>query len=281
MGLRVMKFGRVCLVVGALLLTTCRDPKIDTGSDLGPEVPISKLANAENSVLGKLNPLTIQLGQWRHYENNIRVEIGAVHLLSESELCIIGRQHQDTELTIHFGGRDSTYKDGVRQDGPIYDADDPEVFKVPPPEDVMSTSAQELNPFVVLSSAIRAKEDRYTIHNLQTNELQVWPPKAVQNRPNCGGVPGCVLNAIKVRFDLAIWKADDSYERVHIEEMLSADAPYIASKLYLCESRMVTIEDKKYFARQCEVLKDFIWQAPDLNNFDPARDCWQNRSTSL
>jgi hypothetical protein len=73
--------------------------------------------------------------------------------------------------------------------------------------------------------ASNTPEITYKYYNLTTQRKIVTPPETVINRPNCGGLNGCNIEAIEVRYLRHVIKNGEILFRQEISTTVSAEIP--------------------------------------------------------
>jgi hypothetical protein len=99
-------------------------------------------------------------------------------------------------------------------------------------------------------------------YNVQTSEEVRAVPAAVAARPNCGGVPGCVMNLKKLSFDIIIqMKKGSTTQKQKVTRSIAVfqDAPYLSKLIDNCYRGLVNIPNSsnKVLATLCDHVVDF------------------------
>lgn len=117
------------------------------------------------------------------------------------------------------------------------------------------------------AKAAERKISRITYHNLSEFNEALLVPKAVRERPGCGGLSPCELQVRYIRFDMVQWYDDGGTTKVALDFGFSVQTPFLpfgqdfdqlSGLLILdCRSTYVPIENRTVYVRDCMTLEDF------------------------
>jgi len=99
-------------------------------------------------------------------------------------------------------------------------------------------------------------------YNLNVSTEQVAPPAPVQARPNCGGVPNCMMDLKKVSFDIIIeTKKGSTTQKQKVTRWVSIfqGAPYMSKLMENCYRGLVKLPNssQRVLATLCDRVVDF------------------------
>jgi hypothetical protein len=232
-------------------------------TDFGPEEKIEDVSNALSKPTEGMNPLDIKVGEFFAIEDTQELAGGAAFaILKDTGATITGKTEDSTHVMFSGVIHEATYQnDGsvskVSREGNLLC-----VSKVQGGcGEESSSSVKTLaftSPEKLLSQAVNTKAVRQTFHKLTTSVQQVQPPARVRARPNCLGIPNCLITIHRIGFDQVIWE-DEKPTRVHIDAVMSADVPYLSRNLSTCYTAVADVDSSTggVLVKQCSNIFDF------------------------
>lgn len=100
------------------------------------------------------------------------------------------------------------------------------------------------------------RNNRTTFHNLSVSRGTEEVPSNVKNEPNCGNVPGCILNVVNIQFD-QVSVVDGERTRYRHEMKLTKDVPFLGAVMNHCIKFIYKVENKYVPVTLCDRLVDF------------------------
>lgn len=289
-----------------LILTGCERAYMGEKIDYGPEVKPSDVNAALIAPLEKVDPRTIKLGEFVHFSNTQQINGEQPRVLVDTSRTVTSRQESADEVQLNVIQHQVTYEnDGtyskVSREFPVAILKDPEAepppiptpdptplpspSPIPVPTSTPTSSASPPPSSSATpppsSSATPSPKDtpepepeagpvvRRTYHRLKTSFLQVRPPPAVQQRPNCGGVPNCLLDIYRVQFDIVEWVGEKS-ARAAVDVAIAPDLPILATPFFdvyysQCVSQTVPYQNGNdtvdVLVKQCTKIEDFRFES--------------------
>ena len=269
--------------------------------NLGTEVTAKQLDEAISKPLDGTTPESIKLGEAFVVSETQELGAGAAFaIISDTAQSVIERRESATEILLTVIESKQKYTNGEVQKTSteipyrIEKAAKPAVAvspkdEVPAQVPALGTSPENFRPEVeamlrdvaplAFVNAIRQREsakvamevksgvetfaERVTYHGLKVVISKDSPPLAVQQAPNCLGIPNCKITVHHVNFDMVFWKGDKP-ERIHWELAMSPETPYLAAMVNKCVSGLSKLADNQgdILVRQCLSVINFRYVQP-------------------
>lgn len=256
-----------------VLVFGCSDELREEKGELGPEVDGNLVIEAIDKARGSRNILELQETNAVHFETNQKVEMGGPQVVLDEIYSVFHRAETEETIKIVMTKTEITYPDGM--DGepsvrkvemdPIYIPKSSPQGNVTPQNSDKPTpfySAKEVNAITqgkLLSVSSKDENNRkLTFHNFKIAKFKKAPPHNVREAKNCLGIPDCLLEVTQINFDLVEWDGDD-WQKTNFEMLLTADANFLATDLYICQGAFLFSEPAKrdFYVRQCRIVRDF------------------------
>lgn len=275
-------------------VTSCIDEISEKTADLGVESTAEQRNKVVSDAFQDISLNNAVQNSRVLYENNQRVEMGAVARTStvEGQLYQI-KDYVDsngkiTERGYIFQQTIKTFDldSGLETDSKTSATDQLKIPINPPtaaplqistitsPLSILKQTAihvlgtncdgvDETNDKGVVFDCIRYFNLRYELRSAQ-------PPAAVRAKPNCMGLPNCQMTIRFLAYDEVKWKDQHAVEKIHLEAEIAPEVPdvmyfqkednswaYIPPVYSICERFLHTINNQKYLVALCTVLRDF------------------------
>lgn len=131
----------------------------------------------------------------------------------------------------------------------------------------ISTAQMIENSLTLFPEMSRDQDDdpRTSYHQLKVSERMASPPKLVQDSPNCGGIPNCLIHVTDIEFDQVNWLSYNKGDKIHIKISTSKDVPYLSRILEKCQQGSVPIKQEgkpekdwpRLLVTFCETVRNF------------------------
>lgn len=235
--------------------------------DFGPEVDGSAIDQALSKAIRGAHLDNVRVGQYIEYSVNRRLENEENTIaLGGTRVEVINRQ--ETETTEKF-----TLKifRSERLSGGTFETRVTEEALVLNKSNLMDL--QKSSRFNAISASAdgrfqpQAKVTKVTYHRLREFTETREAPKAVRERPDCGGLSPCQMEVRFIQFDMVQWHDDGTQTKVSLDFGFSVQPPFLPfgedfdqfSGLMVidCRSTYVPIENRTVFVRDCMTLDDF------------------------
>jgi hypothetical protein len=132
---------------------------------------------------------------------------------------------------------------------------------------VITTAQMIENSLTLFPDMSRDPDDdsRTSYHQLKVSERIAAPPKLVQDSPNCGGIPNCLIHITDIEFDQVNWLSYNKGDKIHIKISTSKDVPYLSRILEKCQQGSVPIKQEgkpekdwpRLLVTFCETVRNF------------------------
>lgn len=208
-------------------LASCRSNDMGEPVDYGPPVQWSAIGDALVASIADSDPVNTKLGAFVHFATTQTIAGGQVTtVISDTGQTLVKKERLDTETEVFTivqhkitYTQDQPQKVSTQIELPFYS-----------PESVSPLMAVE--PFLrkLASDQVSAKSEAQspvTFHRLITENYEGPPPYAIQQAPDCLGIPNCRIRYRKVSFDQVLWD-DPMGDRIHFDIVVSPDVPQIA-----------------------------------------------------
>lgn len=137
-------------------------------------------------------------------------------------------------------------------------------YNYPPITDAMMTSFHNFHLLLLICDPkIKFNIDSNAVcSNLEVKRFTSPPPLSVQQKENCGGIPNCEINKVKVSFYRTFDDEDLDGNAIRNKMLydvtISSDVPYLSKIMEMCQQGIVEIDKKtKIYARICDRTVDF------------------------
>jgi hypothetical protein len=251
----------LALVVGC---TKIQEEEADYGEEVDPNSVELALSKAVHGV----SLANTAVGQNLKYNLTRRLENEeTTTLLGGTQVEVISREDAETDENAKFMLK-VTQSQRTTSNGEfeVKIWEEPLIYqKAAPP----STSSLRS---LVERSSVHAMADREVVrsayYNLREFTQTEAPPKAVAERPGCGGLNPCEMQMRYVRFNMVQYFKDGGRQKVAFDFAFSINPPYLpfgtawedqATGLLVidCRSTYVPIEGRTVYVRDCQNLEDF------------------------
>jgi len=269
-----LHFGLALLVPFLILLMVgCKKTKEET-ADYGPEVPGSSIDLALSKAIQGASLDNLSVGQYLDHSVNRRLENEETTAnLGGTRVEVIDKQENETTvrytLRIFKSERISSgeFETKVTEEPLTLNKSTLTVVGEQPSMMAQTRlSAEGLAAHAVTASPAR-KVSRISFHNLRQFTAPMHPPRAVAQKPGCGGLSPCEMQVRYIQFDMVQWHDDGSKVKVALDFGFSIQPPYLpfgesfdqfSGLLVLdCRSTYVRIETRTVYVRDCMTLDDF------------------------
>lgn len=253
---------KLLLIIVPLLFLGCQREPTKTAANY---TSVSAIERAQNKSLSKLNPYSIEKGQWIHFIETQEVisSQGSNSFLSKEWTTEVGQAEDLPEGPMITLFRKVT--DYLLDEDFVYEFK--EVLQFLPPEPV---NQQSLNPlkdgYHTLSQTVgRLKEQNerqneitgISYQNLQVKRVVISPPEKVKNLPDCASISDCKLEGEQITYDVVFLFEDESTQRHTVEWLISAEVPFFAGLLKQCTTSFVPVDNLRVLVKQCRDVVDF------------------------
>jgi|GEM_PF-5930642 len=252
------------LPLALLLLVSCIQAH-EEHAPLGPEFDPNQLDEVLAKATNGASPLNLQMNQMIHYEESVRVDNRDPSLhMSTHVLNVIDRSPSpgtdSVRVTYHHS---NNYRD---ENGNWQDVETEDTYDIPNSTTVTANLLLNTgeNDVASLSQAMAMAPTGATTHisyhNLKVSEGDVEPPKAIKNRPNCGGLPNCRIHVTILSFDVARWSDATNYTKVSWHYSLTAQLPYMeelfGAIVERCAGFNAVQDGTTHYLNDCQYLTD-------------------------
>ncbi len=243
----------IAALIFALSFTSCEDKEdITTGPDLGKEETAQKVAETIQDIQQRYatDPRLVQVDDFIEYDETVKIEVSTPRIITSTRLDIINREEDESSISI-------TIKESITNielDQTIIKED---VIQIPKASALFLTPSAhkdiQNNEFESLS--LNTKETRQSFHNLRVTDIKVKAPKKWRNRTGCDD---CEFEAVEIRYDVALWSDETTFEKIEVQEILLKESTPLAGTYLSCLSQLADFDGQRYFVKQCPtILRDF------------------------
>ncbi|HVK61431.1 MAG TPA: hypothetical protein VM432_07770 [Bdellovibrionales bacterium] len=267
------RFARIFVSLIILALSGCLARENPEPVDYGPEVDVTEILEALNGPTADMSPTTIKLDEFRAYGVTRSVGMGSKTLIQAVGETVgtmnVTANYVEVGLLVQTFDYDELGKPHEsRQEGVPYCYDVvPGGCRMPASSMTLAHARiQELenakDQVAALSGHLTtsASGEKVTYHRFKKWTETVDAPKAVQEQPNCGGIPDCKIKKYWLRFDEVRWKANgEKKSAMSFRVATSPDVPFTSKMLTKCIALMVKVSDagQSVFYEECSDTFNF------------------------
>ncbi len=223
----------------------------------------SEIERAQNKSLSKLNPYSVNPGQWIHFVETQEVisSQGSSSFLSKEWTTEVGQVEKLEHATLLTLFKKVT--DYLKDKDFIYEFKN--VLSLQPEQ--MSEALAPLNDHYhsLSHTTDRLKPNNQNdtevvgvqYQNLQVKRVSLSPPQKVKEAPNCASLPQCKLEGDLITYDIVFLFDDESTQRHSIEWIISEQVPFFAGLLKQCSTSFIPIDNLRVLVKQCREVVDF------------------------